>query len=418
MIREDFFHQTPSGIVVPGSMRFTYLAEVVAKAYEPTQSQLDALQSAYEATGNFLIECPEFEKQLVEVHAQGSRQMGTIVRPMDSSREGFDIDLVARLSPDAMYTYSGPTGAYLLLSRLRTALVRYAQRHGLAVKLWERCVTLTYAGGMQADFVPVISDPRRSVVRGEHHGLIPDRELATYLSTNPRGYCDEFEHTAKIQANFSSSFAMDSASTREAKAELAPLPDAAEVLGRLMCRFVQLAKVHRNISFADVDKDYVPTSVFITTLFGLAYKQLAHVPHDGPLELFMDMVELMPKLFERHDVGAGQQLWRLNNPFALTDNLAESMNTPERQQAFTQWHGKLRTDLQRLVRAIDGRQGTAGVIEVVKDSFGERASQAMIEHNAKGREARRAAGTARFFVGGIASAVVTPSRAHKFYGDS
>lgn len=418
MIREDFFHQTPSGLVVPGSMRFTYLAEVVAKAYEPTQSQLNELQRAYEATGRFLIDCPEFEQQLVEVHAQGSRQMGTIVRPTNASREGFDIDLVAKLSANAMREYGGAAGARLLLSRLKAALTRYAQRHGLKVQPWERCVTLVYAGGMHADFVPIISDPRRSVARGEHHGLIPDRELSAYLSTNPRGYCDEFEQTSKIQANFTRSFTLDSAATEDMKAELAPLPDAAEVLGRLMCRFVQLAKVHRNIAFKEVDKDYAPTSVFITTLISRAYEQLARMPHDSPLDLFVDVVELMPRLFERHDLSAGRQYWQLSNPFALNDNLAESMNTSERQQAFTQWHGKLGTDLRQLVRAIDGEHGAAGVIEVVRTSFGERASQAMIEHNARGREARRAAGSARFFVGGAASAVVTPSRAHKFFGDT
>lgn len=417
MLREKFFQPTEGGLAPQASTRFTYLAEVVAKAFEPTQTQLDDLERAYNATGEYLVTCPEFDGLLTQVHAQGSRQMGTIVRPMDSSCEGFDIDLVAKLSSNAMARYNGSQGASLLLSRLKTALARYAASHGLKIEPWDRCVTLVYAGGMRADFVPIIEDPRHSLSHGEHHGLIPDRKLQTYMSTNPKGYCLGFDQVSKIQANFTSQFALDAIVTEALKAELAPLPDAAEVLGRLMCRFVQLAKVHRNFSFAGANESVVPTSVFLTSLIALAYEQLAPQPHAGPLELFVDIISALPGLFQRLDVGNGRQYWLLSNPFAVNDNLADSMNTPERQEAFAQWHGKLKSDLHRLAHAIDDVSNSDGVLEVVKKSFGPRASQAMLEHNAKSREARRASGRANYFVGGAAASVSSVSRSHTFFGD-
>lgn len=417
MLREEIFDSPRGGLAPQASTRFTYLAEVVAMAYEPTQTQLEDLERAYNATGEYLVTCPEFDGLLTQVHAQGSRQMGTIVRPMDAGREGFDIDLVAKLSSNAMAQYSGSQGASLLLNRLKTALARYAKSHGLTIEPWDRCVTLVYAGGMRADFVPIIEDPRHSLSRGEHHGLIPDRKLQSYMSTNPKGYCLGFDQVAKIQANFTSQFALDAVFTEALKAELAPLPDAAEVLGRLMCRFVQLAKVHRNFSFAGANESVVPTSVFLTSLIALAYKRLAPHPHDGPLELFVDIITALPSLFQRRDLGNGRQHWMLRNPFALNDNLADSMNTPERQEAFAQWHGKLKSDLNRLVQAIDDMSNSDGVLEVVKKSFGSRASQAMLEHNAKSREARRASGRANYFVGAATVSVSSVSRSHTFFGD-
>lgn len=414
MLREEIFSPVKGGLT---SARFTYLAEVAAMAFEPTQTQLEDLERAYNATGEYLVACPEFDGMLTQVHAQGSRQMGTIVRPMDSSREGFDIDLVVKLSSNSMTQYSGCQGASLLLKRLKSALTRYANSHGLEIEPWDRCVTLVYAGGMRADFVPIIEAPRRSVEHGEHHGFIPDRKLQNYVSTNPKGYCLGFEQIAKMQANFTSQIVLDSIANEAFKAELVPLPDAAEVLGGLMCRYVQLAKVHRNFSFTDVDAALVPTSVFLTSLIARGYQRLAPAPHDGPLELFVDIVDAMPSLFERHSLGNGREQWVLNNPFALNDNLADSMNASERQDAFGQWHERLKSDLKRLVLAINDTSNSDSVLEAVKKSFGPRASQAMLEHNAKHREVRRASGRANYFVSGAAAAVSSVSRSHTFFGD-
>ena len=92
-----------------------------------------------------MVTCQEFDGLLTQVHAQGSRQMGTIIRPMNSSHEGFDIDLVAKLSSNAMAQYSGSQGISLLLSRLKTTLTRYATSHGLEIEFWDRCcVTVVY----------------------------------------------------------------------------------------------------------------------------------------------------------------------------------------------------------------------------------------------------------------------------------
>src|SRR5688572_19600485 len=94
----------PERVSRRASARFTHLAETIARAYEPTDTQLAELQRAYESTGEFLVDCPEFDGLLTQVHAHGSRPLGTIVRP-SLQRDGWDIDLVARLARAALDRY-------------------------------------------------------------------------------------------------------------------------------------------------------------------------------------------------------------------------------------------------------------------------------------------------------------------------
>ncbi len=417
MNRDDNLPRAVRNVTAAASARFTYLAEAIARAFEPTATQLQELERAYNATGEYLVECAELGGLVEQVHAQGSRQMGTIVRPMDAKREGFDIDLVVRLSRAALARYGGPGGPALLLEHLFTALKRYAERHGLGIERWERCVTLIYAGGMRADFAPVIDDPLYALPHGEHHGRIPDRERKNFLSTNPKGYCLGFDDAAKVAPVFRLSEALTANFADVRKADIEPLPEAAEVFARLLSRYVQLGKVHRNTSFADIPagNDLAPTSVFVTSLFAKAYVMLAPQPHDGPLDLFFDIVELVPKLFERELLLGGRERWTLMNPFAQSDNLASSMNTSERQQAFLQWHTKFVADLEALLGAIEGNHGLDAVTKAVEQAFGPRATQALLQHNAQRRDGNRALQRAGFVVASTLP-VVTPARAHTYFG--
>jgi len=47
------------------SAKFFYLAEAIARAYEPTKTQLSDLDRAYQSTGEYLVTCPEFDGLLI-----------------------------------------------------------------------------------------------------------------------------------------------------------------------------------------------------------------------------------------------------------------------------------------------------------------------------------------------------------------
>lgn len=400
------------------SAKFFYLAEAIARAYEPTQTQLSDLDRAYQSTGEYLATCLEFDGLLYRVHAHGSRQLGTMVRPIDEFREGYDIDLAACLAREGLLRYGGPNGPASLIDHLYVALKRYADRHGLRIERDDRCVTMTYTGGMKADFAPIVDDPSHVVLYGDTHGRIPDRDLKRYLSTNPRGYCQVFDKIALIAPAFERRVELGATFDSLRKSELLPLPDADEVFARLLSRLVQLTKINRNIAFGAPKggTDLTPPSSFVTTLVANAYEIEAPKPHDGPMDLLLDIVHVMPGLVKRFPMPDGREFWYLDNPTAQNDNFAACMDTRAKQKAFDAWHERLVTDLTALVDTIDRGAGMDVVARAVERAFGPRAQAAVLEDNAQRREVNRSAGRGIFVVGS-GTAVSTVARAHTNYGD-
>ncbi|WP_213958037.1 MULTISPECIES: nucleotidyltransferase [unclassified Variovorax] len=400
------------------SAKFVFLAEAIGRVYEPTQTQLSDLDRAYQSTGEYLAACAEFEGLLYRVHAYGSRQLGTMVRPMDPLREGYDVDLAACLAREGLLRYGGPGGPARLIEHMYVALKRYADRHDLKLARNDRCVTMTYAGGMKADFSSIIDDPSQVVLYGDTHGRIPDRDLQRYLSTNPRGYCQAFDKAALIAPTFEGRAALNATFDSMRKSELIPLPDADEVFARLLSRLVQLTKINRNIAFgAPRDgANLAPSSSILTTLVANAYAIEAPKPHDGPMDLLLDIVQLMPTLIKRFPMPDGSEFWYLDNPTAQNDNLAACMDTQAKQKAFDAWHERLVMDLNALVDAIDQGAGMDVVARAVERVFGPRAQAAVLENNAQRREANRSAGRG-ILVLGSGAGVTMAARAHTNYGD-
>ena len=60
MYRDQFVVPVRRRYSVLGGAKFVYLAEAIGRAHEPTPTQLDDLDRAYRATGEYLTTCPEF----------------------------------------------------------------------------------------------------------------------------------------------------------------------------------------------------------------------------------------------------------------------------------------------------------------------------------------------------------------------
>lgn len=393
------------------------LIEAIGKSNEPTATQFADLERAYESTASHLAECEEFKGQFIEIHAHGSRQLGTLVRPIDEERNGFDVDLVARLPKSSLHLYTDDGGPARLLQNLYVALKRYADQYHLRIKKWERCVTLEYASGMTADIAPIIDSPLYTGLYGETHSLIPDRDLCTLIGTNPRGYAIWFDRVAAISPIFTLEerlvrAAMDSV---DFSTEIAPLPDPAKVFQRVLCRLVQLMKLHRNTAF--IQSDFAPSSIFITTLAALAYEEQARIPHATPLDLLLDIVESLPTHFDRDASWRGDEIWHLENPSVPRDNLASSMNTAAtHQEAFIAWHKMLSSDIRILVESIEHRTGFENVHAHIKSAFGDRAGRAFQQDELARRNAERKAGQVTLLTA-AGSSLTIPSKKHEFFGD-
>lgn len=396
--------------------KFFGLVDAVAKYNEPTQTQLDALERSYNSTAEFVMDSDEFRDLTITVHAQGSRALGTIIRPMRFRPEGFDIDIVVRLRRAAMLKYGHDPVA--LINDLYTVVERYADMHGLKVTRWERCITLEYADGMCVDITPIIEDERVGIPYGETHARVPDRKLKLFEPTNPKGLANSFADAARVQASFTVTKAL-TFDEAELRADLQPLPAVADVQNRLLSRLVQLLKLHRNVAFggASAGPDFSPRSVFITDLAATAYATRAPIAHDSPLDLLLDIVDTMPVFIQRNHLASGGEYWVLPNLMAPGDNLASGMNTPERQKAYFEWHLRLKADLESLLQCIEQRQGLDQMLELVQRAFGPGAAQAVRELEAP----RPAPETGRRIVtlgtAAAATALAMPARSHTFYGD-
>jgi hypothetical protein len=410
MKREDLL--LPPGRLKRSARRQTFgVLDAIARSHEPTRAMLDQLESAYRSTGQFLAESPEFRDVLDEVHPQGSRAIGTTIRL--TAHVEFDIDLVARMRAAAWQEYGRAGGQSKLLDHLNGALGRYGRIHELEVKRRCRCVSLLYSNDMHADITPVIDSPLYGPQFGETHGLVPDRELQRYMGTNPLGYRRWFDQIAKQYPILIAQLTLDSAEIRAA--DVVPLPEANEVFDRLLCRMIQVAKIHRNQWFLD-KVDWAPTSIFLTTLIAKQYLALSRSPHVDELDLFNAVISSLPMAFEIRYLAGGTQEWWLLNPTTQNENVACRMNTPERQTGFRAWLAAFTADLVALAEGFEYGHGNDQTLAHVQKAYGKRSAIGLRSEIVQKALSNRAARTVA--VVGVASIpAVATSRPHTFHGD-
>lgn len=401
---------------------FFQLVNRIGRLNEPTQTQLDTLARAYDSTSDFLASADEFKGLLLEIHPHGSRQLGTMVRPLDESRDGFDVDAIARLDHRAWAKYGTNGGAVVLLRDLSSVMRRYADAFGLTLIRDDRCITLQYAEGMTVDYAPVLDYPSLLGEFGDTRGFIPDRQFKMFDETNPHGFGKCFNRAAAIHANFGTQFIRGAMDTLD-RASVTPLSDADEVFDRLLCRLVQLLKLHLRLHYNSTPglADLAPSSMFITTLAANAYMTLAPQFHDSPLDLLLDIVDNLKNFVKVQYALDGTPVWLLPNPSVPSENLASSMNTTLKQEAFAVWHRQAQADIGAIVDAIDVSAGRDEVLSKVQKAFGSRAVHALRGQDTRAMQASRSSGTTAIFpsiaAGASATAISTSARAHTFFGE-
>lgn len=384
----------------------------ITNAHSLTQGQRERLESAYKAIGSHMAEHKAFGPVTIEVHPQGSMLIGTTTRP--EGKVEFDVDLVLSLA-EGLHEH---VDCNALLDATHRALAEHAERHDLKIQRKRRCIQLQYANEMHADITPVIHHPQPFGLHGDTFGLVPDRGIARYMGTNPKGYGRWFDSCAALTPVFSQRLALDEV----AKAEVVPLPSVV-IFDRLLSRIVQLFKIHRNTFFA-AHNDLSPPSVFITTLISHAYKEAARRIFSSPVDLLLYILLDMPRYIRREPLNSGEEIWIVDNPAASGDNLADRMNsTPERQRAFEKWHAQFHEDLHQLIAQANSSYGIDALSERISSMYGSIAGKAVndaaLAEIQKQRTRGRVSFPTRTVVGlgqTAASSVALASPSHRFYG--
>lgn len=222
-----------------------------------------------------------------------------------------------------------------------------------------RCVRLNFAGQFHLDILPA----RPDTAKGGTFLFVPDRRLAAWKPSNPKGYAGWYEQASAL------------CRLEMAKAiEPLPGPEGAEDKTPLQLA-TQLLKRWRDVRYDD--PELAPISIVLTTLAGTHYLSERH-----PLEALVGITARIVASFPRSG-----RLY-VFNPAHPEEDLSERWDRkPRAYQAFADGI----RDLNDRLTAATSLEGLPRLREFLEDLFGDAATRAVTEQS-RFVEAARAAG--------------------------
>ena len=289
------------------------------EALDLTPTQYDNAVQKYQSVGTWLNKSGTLLAAANPlIYPQGSIAIGTATKPV--GRDEFDLDLVCQLrigagaSPAALKRAIG--------QRLRENAL-YHER--LVEK--NRCWRIVYAGEFHMDILPGRPDPRFTHSTAL---LVPDKELAAWKETDPKGYAAWFVERSRLSV----------AADRGIRVDVEAPPPSPQASTKTPLQLaVQILKRHRDLSLGN-DED-APISIIITTLAASAY-----VGQDSIFDALRHLILRMPSFIEID--AAGEAVVR--NPVNPLENFADKWREePRKKQRFDEWLQTASRDLDRLL---------------------------------------------------------------------
>ncbi len=225
------------------------LLDRMAEEVQLDKTRYERMIQHYEAVKNWIESDEKFFKPFkYDIYPHGSVRTLTTVKPI--GRDEFDLDIVLHLKTQ----WANHTPA-----KIYNELKRRMQEHETYKVMLEpknRCLRLNYSGDFHMDILPGIQEDEFE----ENKLRIPDRELGTWVSSNPKGYAKWFIDKANT--------VQMSLLEKALRAEHLPADDFANK--KPLQRAVQLIKRYRDIYFQK-DDTYKTSSIVLTTIAGQFY---------------------------------------------------------------------------------------------------------------------------------------------------
>lgn len=344
--------------------------------------------SGYKSVGSWLDGDERIPNS--EIYAQGSFNLGTVIKPLSGEDSDYDIDLVYRM----------PSMAYADASMIKKIPGERLKEHGTyAGKLepeGKRCWTLDY-DGFHMDILPCTTDVSSSsetairLTHREDQGWYSDRY------SDPKGYAKWFEGRMGD--------ALSAAKERYAGRAFCSVEEVQTYQVRTpLQKAIQILKHHRNLMFDG--KDNAPISIIITTLAARAYRG-----ETGTYDCVRRVLGDMDAFIELRE----GEYW-IQNPVDSDENFADKWNeSPEKARAFFEWLNRARRDIGVLERS-NGMVALGGALTAFA---GEIMSKRTLEEH--GRSLRRARESGALFASsaGMSKQGTSGSvqvKDHAFYG--
>ena len=275
-----------------GFQREDLLARM-AESLELDDSRSNRMESAYNAIYDVLkADDVFFSKVDFVVYPQGSKAIGTTTKPF--GKDEFDLDIVVHIR-DLYHNY---TSSEIYNHLIRVFRGNDIYRPKLIPK--NRCARINYSGDFHLDILPGCI-----VIKDEDKLMVPDRELASWTSTFPKGYSGWFLDIAKdVRQPILLRKAFENFVTlSEAKAANQKIYPDIVWLAEPLKRAVQLTKRYRDIFFHKNPK-HRTSSIVLTTIFGQLYQGEASIYEtiDNVLNRIIGNYSEYQQLFENRGI--------------------------------------------------------------------------------------------------------------------
>lgn len=265
----------------------------IAQQLELNPTRAERMEKAYNAIFELLKKDEAFFAGVeIELYVQGSKRIGTTVKPING--DDFDLDIVLHIH--VLHKEYNPVDVY-------NALVDALERDPYYKSIMEkkaRCVRLNYKDDFHMDILIgclVTPDDFERLA-------IPERDLIAWSSSNPKGFGNWFLGVANsaersMLKRFSEQLVV------EAKIDQEQLPEN-DLYNKLpLQRGVQLIKRARDIYFTN--KNYAVSSIVLTTLMGRFYS--------GQESIYDTIDEVIQNIINQHtrSIRTGEK-FEIRNP--------------------------------------------------------------------------------------------------------
>lgn len=352
------------------------------------ETRYDLATQSYKSAGKWLDAPGTLVAQYrPAIYPQGSMALNTTVKPQKGDE--FDLDFVCEFNVD----YRSVGNPIILLDLLEKRL-RENEAYKSMVERKNRCIRLNYARQFYMDILPACHDP--------HNGgtciFVPDRKLASWKASNPKGYVSWFEGRTVVRLVRKGIFA-----------DSEPIPPQQAVSEKPPLKLVvQLLKRWRDMRYAS-NQGLAPISIVLTTLAAQTYR--GEVTISGAMDTILAAI-----------VDAINAVWPKRlvvlNPSNNDEDLSERWDTDRgAYEVFALSLRELRSEWQQL-RAESGLQN---VTRTLQRLFGDELARGVVRKQAEFIEAARAKqmlGTKK--QSGIVSLAASASPAilrNTFYGE-
>lgn len=306
--------------------KLNILFDKLAEELNITKTMLDRAETAYTALSNH-IKGHNTDWNVV-VYPQGSFELGTVIKPLNS-QEQYDVDLVVLVKSPNFNAYN-----------LRAEILELLKKHGRYegdIENKKPCIRIQYSDSAQFHMDIACAKEIKSTDLSIDIARFDGVSDYYYELSNPKGYIKWFKQVTQLKRfQKEQRVILEKASTEVEELRLSHMRTPLQ-------KAIQILKRHRDIYFSQKhNSDDRPSSIIITTLCAKAYENTYGTFDNRNIYLtIVNMLNTFPQYLQLKN---GE--YYLENPSNPQENFLNKWNSNQNLiTAFNSWISQAREDI-------------------------------------------------------------------------